>query len=172
MENAGFVRDDATLAVVLLTGEDDCSAADPDLYNIDSTRYGDDLNLRCFRYPEALYPASRYVNGLLALKSSPGRVVFSVIAGVPADITSHDPSVVIADPRMMAAPDPTMPMRLTPVCNTPGAGLALPAERIVRTAQAFQAAGGHAYVGSVCLPDHSDLARGIAEQIGHSLGGG
>ncbi|NOY91253.1 MAG: hypothetical protein GXP55_08585 [Deltaproteobacteria bacterium] len=167
-ENAGFLRDDASLAVVILMDEDDCSSADPALFDLSSPDYGD-ANLRCFRYPELLYPIARYVDGLLRLKSSPGRVVFSVIAGVPTDIDSHDPSVVIADPRMNATPDPGMTSRLTPVCNRDH--LAMPAERLTRTAQAFVAAGAHAYVGSACEPDYTQIVRGVGAAIASSLGG-
>ncbi len=54
-DNQGFVRDNAYLTVVLVTDEDDCSAADTALYNSsDATSGGQDLgpraSFRCFEY--------------------------------------------------------------------------------------------------------------------------
>src|SRR5690606_18070119 len=83
--NAGFLRPDAMLAVVVLTDEEDCSAADAELFNPSSGVYGGSLNLRCFSYPMAVHPVERYVENLLALKSHPSQVFFGVIAGVPVD---------------------------------------------------------------------------------------
>ncbi|HJL29556.1 MAG TPA: hypothetical protein RMI62_10820, partial [Polyangiaceae bacterium LLY-WYZ-15_(1-7)] len=54
--NAGFIRDNSLLTIINVTDEDDCSAADPDLFNPSSTAYTGDLNLRCFQYPEAVHP--------------------------------------------------------------------------------------------------------------------
>jgi hypothetical protein len=47
----------------------------------------------------------------------------------------------------------------------------LPAERLTRTAQAFAATGAHAYVGSACQPDYTQLVRGVGAAIARSLGG-
>jgi len=50
-ENAGFLREDAVLAVVFLTNEDDCSAPpDTDLFDSNITRYGQTASFRCTRY--------------------------------------------------------------------------------------------------------------------------
>lgn len=50
-ENAGFLRDDAELAVMYLTNEDDCSAPlDTDLFNLGSRTYGYPSSYRCTRY--------------------------------------------------------------------------------------------------------------------------
>jgi hypothetical protein len=72
--NAGFVRPDSLLVVLVLTDEDDCSALDPDLFNPSSARYTGALNLRCFMYPEAVHPMSRYEDGLFALARTPRTV--------------------------------------------------------------------------------------------------
>jgi len=170
-ENSGFLRPDATLAVILLTDEDDCSASDPDLFNQSSARYMGDLNLRCFQFPEAVHPTSRYVDGLLALKDDPSRVVFTVIAGVPTDIDTSDLAAVLEDPRMIQAPDPTMPSRLTPSCDVPGRGMAFPPTRIVEAAQGMRSAGAGAYVGSICQADFGSVVSGILDHTARSLGG-
>ncbi|MFK8004101.1 MAG: hypothetical protein AB8H86_31335 [Polyangiales bacterium] len=54
--NAGhnnLLRDDALLVVLVLTGEDDCSIADPELFTRNSATYTDpDLDTRCWRYED------------------------------------------------------------------------------------------------------------------------
>lgn len=54
--NAGFLRSQAGLAVVFITTEDDCSAADPSLYALAPREFGPytcfDLGLRCEESPQ------------------------------------------------------------------------------------------------------------------------
>jgi hypothetical protein len=107
--NAGFLRPEATLAVLLLTDEDDGSVRDcrrhdgvgpcddaRDVYQASSTRWGSpDLNLRLYDFApgsaqDPTWPLERYVDparptrGLLGLKPGhPERIVFGAITGVP-----------------------------------------------------------------------------------------
>jgi hypothetical protein len=51
--NPGFVRPEALLAVVLITDEDDCSASNPGLFDMDNRTLGGTgfaANFRCFEY--------------------------------------------------------------------------------------------------------------------------
>ena len=50
VENAGFLRSDSVLAIVIVTDEEDCSVADGfgDVFDQTSTTYTGDPNLRCF----------------------------------------------------------------------------------------------------------------------------
>ncbi|MFW5921056.1 MAG: hypothetical protein ACOCUS_04395 [Polyangiales bacterium] len=91
-QNAGFVRDDALLAVLLLTDEDDCSVRDASFFEADNPDYGgrSTLNTRCYNpgvYGEALHPVARYVDGLRALKDNPDLFVYAAITGVPPELT-------------------------------------------------------------------------------------
>jgi hypothetical protein len=107
--NAGFLRADATLAVLVLTDEDDGSVRDcryhdgvgacadaADVYEPAATRWASaDLNLRFYRGAaggpqDPTWPLERYVDparptrGLLGLKPGhPERIVFGAITGVP-----------------------------------------------------------------------------------------
>jgi len=169
--NAGFVRVDTLLAAVLVTDEEDCSAADPDLYNPSSAVYGStDLNLRCFAHPEAVHPIERYVNGLAALRADrPDLLALGLIAGVPADLAVSQPrdadfERILSDPRMVEQVDPGMPTRLVPSCNVPGRGLAFPPRRLVRVAQRLT--GFRSTVQSICQEDFSPAAEAIARLIG------
>ena len=172
--NNGFVRDDSVLAVLVLTDENDCSAADPEIFNPDTSVYRGDLNLRCFQYPEAVHPIERYVDGLLALRTDPDRLIFAAISGVPPDLVD-DPSrtdfdAILADDRMREMVDPTMPTRLTPSCNVPGRGLSLPPRRIVQVAQQLEARGATAVVQSICQPDFTPPIEAILERLSSKLG--
>jgi hypothetical protein len=140
-ENAGFVRDDTLLAVIMVTDEEDCSARDPSLFDPRSPRFDPNLNLRCFSYPETLHPIERYVEGLLALRiQRPDLVAFGLVAGIPVDAphpplpTRADYDAILAHPAMQEMIDPGDPTRLRPSCDVVGRGEAYPPRRLVRVA--------------------------------------
>ncbi len=163
----GFARDDSLLAVVLFSDEDDCSAHDPELFNLASGVYQADLNQRCLAHAnEALHPVSRYVDGLLQLRRSPDRLAFVPIVGIPrdlegpADVPPSFPPLISPDPavrddRMVERIDPTNPVRLFPSCDEPGTGLAFPPVRIVRAASELDRRGARVSVASICTNDLS-----------------
>ncbi|MBW2736711.1 MAG: hypothetical protein JRH20_30360, partial [Deltaproteobacteria bacterium] len=107
--NPGFLRPDAALAVLVITDEDDCSAAKPQLYDPAQQSQTDPLgpltSFRCFEFGftcecsgqecarqvlgernnckpsgDYLYSIDRYADLFAALKP-PGRVLFSAVAG-------------------------------------------------------------------------------------------
>jgi len=110
--NEGFLRPEATLAILMLTDEEDGSVRDcryaeavgpcsdaVDVFDVASTRWGSsDLNLRFYDYApgsaqDPTWPPERYVDparptrGLLALKPGhPERIVFGAITGVPVAV--------------------------------------------------------------------------------------
>jgi hypothetical protein len=84
--NAGFLRDDALLAIVYLTDEDDCSRHDNNF-----THYADQ--------PCTTEPVSQWVQFFDDLKGDRGRWATAVIAG-PTDCTSDFGDAVAAN-RMM-----------------------------------------------------------------------
>lgn len=168
--NAAFVREHTLLAVVVVTDEDDCSVLDPDLFDPDSARYaGAPLNLRCSRFPQALFPMERYVEGLLALRvGRPDLVAFSAIIGIPGELAVGEPQAsdfrtMLEDPRMQERPDPVMPDRLAASCVTPEGSSALPPRRLVRMSAALGA--GRTTVQSICEPSFGDVMPPIAQLI-------
>ena len=156
-ENAGFLRDDSMLAVIVLSDEEDCSAADPELYNPGSAIYSGNLNLRCFSYPTAVHPIERYVQGLSGLKSDPSQVFFALIAGIPPDAEGSSYDAILSHPDMFEMVDPADPNRLRPSCNVPGRGLAFPPRRMVTVASQLDRMGASATVGSICQEDYSGV---------------
>lgn len=164
--NAGFLRARSALLIVILTNEEDCSVADPSLYDPRSLEYDGDLNLRCWRFgaPELglVHPIERFVDGLLATREDPTRLAVSAIVGIPettnpARGARPDWDAILDHPDMQEVLDPAMPSRLRPSCDrTNEAGeraLAFSPRRIVRTLQALDRAGAHATVQSLCRDD-------------------
>jgi hypothetical protein len=165
--NAGFVRPDSLLAIVVVSDEEDCSFADADLANEMSTRYSGTLNLRCFLNPTAVHPISRFVDGLLARRPAPERLVFSLIAGVPTDLTTATASYdqILDAPEMQEQIDPTTIDRLRPSCNVAGRGIAFPPRRMVQVARDLERAGAGTAVTSICQADFSPAFDSIIEAI-------
>ncbi|MCA9605065.1 MAG: hypothetical protein KC619_05700 [Myxococcales bacterium] len=159
--NAGFLRTDSILAVVLLTDENDCSASDPELFDPASPVYGaTDLNLRCSANPDALHATSRYVDALRASRDRPGDVVYALIGGIPADLAGADPATILADPRMAETVDPDAPSRLLPSCMSEH-GLAMPPRRLVEVAQGLPGST----IQSICQDDFTPAVDAILRRV-------
>ncbi|MGB8331663.1 MAG: hypothetical protein WCE62_16160 [Polyangiales bacterium] len=197
--NSGFNRDDALLAVILITDEDDCSTTDPRLFDVEehsSNPYQgpfadpptDSLvqfNLRCSEHKEALQQIQRYVDGIAALKEDPSQVVFAAITGIPEKSAldrenfSNDElryQAILDDPDMVEAADPdtagTQGQQLTPACTaTDGSGDAYPGRRIVETALGLSEAntGVGTVVESICAADYAPALNAIVDRIAAAL---
>lgn len=115
-QNAGFLRDDAFLAVIIISDEDDCSAeqvsmfdSDPALDNVDSN-LGPLTSFRCFEFgvectpdtprsagprqdcatrlnSQFMYNIDEYANFLKSLKDDPGQIIVAGIIGNPSPVT-------------------------------------------------------------------------------------
>ena len=165
--NAGLVREDSILTVLMLTDEEDCSLAPDyvDLVNPSSETYGSvDLNLRCFQFPETQWAITRFSSGLVGLRRDPADLVFATITGIPTDAEGEPLDAVLAHPDMAERIDLASPTRLMPSCSTPN-GLAFPPTRIVRVAQEIEAAGGSSVVGSICSSDYGPTVQRILERV-------
>ena len=194
--NAGFSREDALLAVILITDEDDCSTTDPRVFDVEdraSNPYQGpftsanelQFNLRCWAHSEALQQIERYVSGIAALKADPSQVVFAAITGIPEDAnldrTNFDSDeeryqAILDDAEMEEVPDPatadTQGQQLRPACTaTDGSGSAFPGRRIVETAKGL--AEGNTGVGtvveSICAADYAPALNAIVDRIAAAL---
>lgn len=177
--NAGFLRDDSVLAIVIVTDEDDCSFPETSVGLADSSRSGPyadaGLNYRCQAYPDALYPVSRYIEGLRALRpEAPESVVLAIIAGVPPDLARGEHSIaeMLEDPRMQFRPDGPILGDLTqavPACvlqRGTDTVSAVPARRLLQVAQAFES---RAIIASICEETFVQPMEAIAKLIGGVL---
>ena len=183
--NAGFVREDSVLAIIMVTDEEDCSVADPRLFDpaVNNAVYPGSLNLRCFDHPQARHPIERYVfgedgkSGLLGLRRDPNLLVFAGIVGVPVDSVPNpreiDYAAILAHEDMQERPDPDprRAERLIPSCNVVDRGEAFPPRRIVQVAQRIEAARGSATIQSICQESFTDALDAILGKITDVLGG-
>ena len=197
--NAGFNRDDALLAVILITDEDDCSTTDPRVFDVDArpsnpyqgpfadapTNSLVQFNLRCWQHKEALQQIERYVEGIANLKSDPSQVVFAAITGIPEDSAldrenfNSDEArydAILADTGMAEVPNPAddgeQTQSLTPACTaTDGSGTAVPGVRIVETMKglAEDNTGVGTVVESICASDYAPALNAIVDRIAAAL---
>lgn len=170
--NAGFVRDDAILAVIIVSDEDDCSIKDGEFFDPESVAYPwEGLgagNLRCFAYPDARVEIDSIVSALRTVKPNPDDLLLAAITGVPPDLVADpettDYEALLADSRMQEIVNPDRPRgALFPACDLEGTGFALPARRTVEAVAAF---GDNGVVQSICDPTFGQALRGITSRLG------
>jgi hypothetical protein len=110
VENAGFVRSTASLAVIIVSDEDDCSVLDPALFGPESGTLGSLQSFRCFRFGVECAPDDPTVVGaktgckarvaspliedlapfrsfLAGVKPDPRDMMIALIGGPPAPIS-------------------------------------------------------------------------------------
>jgi hypothetical protein len=171
-ENAGFLRQGAFLAIVMLTDEDDCSA-DPRLYTQPDASTGAD-DFRCTQ--------SAYRCDLPISPSAPGaytncKVRRDTLLNDPADYATFlsglqgPPGIAVAliggDPSSdiqtgeLKFPGRTQPLALTPSCHATILGeeaFARPALRLDDFRKSF---GDHGLFSTVCQSDYSQAVDDI-----------
>ena len=178
--NAGFLREEALLAVVHISDEDDCSITDagkvlfehrPDRQ--DGT-YSANVNLRCGLHGETeglLQPVEAYAEALRALKPGhPERVLFSAIVGVPTDVAPGTaPDELLARPDMQfregegyhsGLPVPSC-VRADPL-NPALTDMAYPARRFVALAKQL---GDGASLHSICGEDYGPALASLVDRV-------
>jgi hypothetical protein len=174
--NPGFLREDAFLAVIFITDEDDCSARNPQLFDPQQQGLTDPLgpltSFRCFEFGvqcdvndrnklgprkncvaafDWLYKVEDYNKFFESLKPSKDRIIMAAIAG------PKDPVVVGKDGQ-----NPSLK------ASCQGAnGVAVPAIRIMSVVDNFQG-----QFASVCEPSKfGEALQALGEKIVASLGG-
>jgi len=186
--NAGFVRDDARLAIVIVSDEDDCSVKNTAMFDPAPTAAAKGaINFRCTEYgvtcdgdPDLLTfgarsncrpnEASTYMEGVQAfvtalrtIKKDPGQIF---VAGLLGPAT---PFEIDADADGSSGPDKTA-AELQPSC-TSSTGSAVPA---VRTRALLDAFPGQSASASICDPltdQFSALGTAIAAPLAHACVG-
>jgi len=176
--NADFLRDEAALAIVIATDQDDCSA-NPDLFDPGATETLGPLGpFRCFEYgvtcdeggrspgprhdcqpaSDSLYfgRVQQYVDFVMSKKPDPSLIVVGEIVGIPPD-DNH--ATVVAD-----GGDPSRPA-LAPTCESPTVQ-ATPAFRLRAFADGFPA---RHLAATICAADVSEGLIDIGERIADTL---
>ena len=173
--NDAFLRPTSSLAILLVTDEDDCSVIDPSIFDPDDPRFSDvDPNLRCHTFADALEPVERYVDGFIGLRPASSLLVFEAIAGVPRSAVDGGLSYddMLALPEMTERIDPVLGDRLSPACTAPaGRGVAYPARRIVQVAQGLERLGAATSVHSICDTSFTAAVDVMIERLAAQLSG-
>ena len=164
--NAGFLRDDANLGVVIIADEDDCSVLDPGFFGPESPQLGPLLSFRCTRFgvecePDDLEPGAKagcvprassalvedvqpFVDALLAVKPDPRMVMVAAVAGDPQPF-----AIELAPPPGGGAPQ----LQLAHSCRFDGAAGTQLADPAVRIAAFLDAFPGRSQLTSICSAD-------------------
>ena len=177
--NAGFLRDDANLAIVVLADEDDCSVADTAFFN-DDPALGTLQSFRCFRFgvecdedtstvgtKTHCHPAapSQYLDDvqpfadfLVSLKGDARKVMVAGVVGDPSPV-----AVELRPPQGSTTPEPA----LAHSCTYGGMQTADPAVRLAAFLDAFP---GRSRLTSICNPDLSDALGDIGRSAKALMG--
>jgi hypothetical protein len=182
-ENAGFLRDDAFLQIVLITDEDDCSApSDSNLFGMSLP--GEEASFRCARAGHvcqgqmppagpfsaplasckpvengALTNVSRFIEEVKALKGHPGQILAAGIFGWPTDGPGTYQVGKVKNERGEESG-----WDYLPACATKDAGSATAALRVKQFVDAF---GANSYFQSICTTDF----RPALAEMGKRLAG-
>lgn len=133
--NAGFLRPDALLAIIIISDEDDCTAKDPTIYEPGTNAAGPFGDFRCFQWgwecdegplgrepgtytncrpredSPFLHTPDRFVESIKALKADPKQIIVSTIMGPSATtFPAAETTTVVTDP-MTGGP------KLAPACT-------------------------------------------------------
>jgi hypothetical protein len=183
-KNAGFLREDAVLAIIHISDEEDCSIPDESsgLFDPTSTQFPGGINVRCGLpgNQSALHDVERYAQGLRSLKPSRyrDRILFGGVVGAPTAANSglsvHSGEQL---DELLARPDMHFSARRNPaetddepvpVCvSAQGDGSAAPGRRFVQLAASF---GDNGLVSSICDDGYRPLVTQLSERIARHLG--
>ena len=187
--NAGFLRQGANLAVVVLTDEDDCSLEHTALIDPSRTDLGPLASFRCTHYGVAcdvggltpdemnevgtkdachsnesgsyLTKVADFATFLRALKSDPRSVLFAAIAGDPAPV-----DIELRAPVGSTTPVTALAHSCSYTDASAGAEVADPAVRIFDAASRFE----RNVRATVCMQDLSGAEVAIAREINSMMG--
>jgi hypothetical protein len=183
--NAGFLRDDAYLAIIFLTDEDDCSLAHGNLLDGTNSSLGTLQSFRCTRWgivcdqggadPNAmnqvgpkgmchsaengtyLTKISDYVTFFKGLKTDPNNVIVAAIAGVTTPF-----EVEMRPPPMSTVPEPALAHSCSYTDSANKTEVADPAVRIKELLDAFP---NRSTFSTICQQDLSGGLQLIAQLL-------
>ncbi|HVZ32529.1 MAG TPA: hypothetical protein VG963_08885 [Polyangiaceae bacterium] len=176
-DNAGFLRDDAILAVMIVSDEDDCSLTQQGKEYLDTAQNQQDLALGCTFHSDQeglTQPVKRYIDGLHSLKpNNPDRVIFSAITGIPTRANGQDPQQVLNLPEMQVRQGLLSIVGIglpQPTCTETTGGRnqeAYPGKRFVQVAAGFT----DQVLYSICSDDYGPALDNLIEKIADKLTG-
>jgi len=177
VENAGFLRPGASLAIVVVSDEDDCSVLDPGLFAAASPELGTLQSFRCFRLGVACAPddpatvgakadcksraASTLVEDIApfrtffgGVKPDPRDVMVALIGGAPAPV-----AVELRPPPGTTTPEPAV----VRTCNFMAGASAATADPPIRLAELLKSFPTRARFESLCSSDIAPQVRAVGK---------
>jgi len=170
--NAGFLREDSILLVLLMCRDDDCSVAagSEALFDPEDESMDRHIELRCINHPEMLVPVETYVEILETLRPDPRKLVVELIVGVPEGYECEGLGSGIPDcldhPDMIEQIHPEWGY-LLPSCVASAAS-GWPGRRFVQMAQHL---GGNALVHTVCRDYYAPVLEALADVLHERVDG-
>ncbi|HEY6880938.1 MAG TPA: hypothetical protein VI299_23095 [Polyangiales bacterium] len=175
--NRGFVRENAILAVIQVSDEEDCSITEGGKGLIAdgaeaATKYGP-INVRCGAFADQkglLWPTERYVRGLRSLKpNNPDLIVFAAIVGIPIDAANQDIDDILARDELQFG-FPANDQNAVPFtsCISSQGDKAYPPRRFLEVAKGF---GDDAIIHSICDDSYSPALEKLIDRIASKLSG-
>jgi hypothetical protein len=172
-QNSGFLRDNAALAIVVLTDEDDCSAENDLLYDPSQNTIDDPLgpltSFRCFEFGVRCDVNGRFIGPRKDCIPNPASG--APLLQNPAHIVEHLRRLKGGSPVFFALiAGPSTPVVvglegqnpvLRPSCQT-GTGVAVPPIRLQSVVDAF---APRSSFDSICTSDLSPTLRAVAKKI-------
>ncbi|MBW2537321.1 MAG: hypothetical protein JRI55_37895 [Deltaproteobacteria bacterium] len=183
-----FIRDEALLAVMIVSDEEDCSIENGDLFGV--TELNDitqphKLNIACSEHPNMLFSVDHYKTTFINAKEGrAGAVIFAAIAGVPyqggaaddcqgrgSDLGNClDHSEMDGEPVLETGSSGTESWVNAPACRRlvgdTEVTKARPGRRYVELAESMDTMS---YVYSICNADWSPAMEDIAELIAENM---
>jgi hypothetical protein len=197
-ENAGFIRNGAYLAVIILTDEDDASVKDPAVFSLPDSTVGGRNDFRVqplFAY-RCTNPISSSVPGtytgcaprvdsylqdphfyaqFLSSVKGPGQIVVAAIAGPPPGLVTNDSPPQTADrPDLATGPltiagNPTQPIALLPSCSATINGNPAVGRPAIRLASFVRDFGTRGRFYSICQGDYSAALADIGKTLFNAI---
>jgi len=188
-DQANFVREDALLAVIVVSDEEDCSIESNGLFAVDEIQNLADgrVNIACGNNPDYLYDAKGYKDTIEQVKGGKvGSAVFAAIVGVPpGDGDELSECEGSGDKLQQCLDHPDMELEVieegsgsstafffAPACDRwegdAQVTKARPGRRYVELAQEFKNMG---YMYSICRANWSPAMEDIAKLIAENLAG-
>lgn len=184
--NAGFLRDDSLLAILMVSDEEDCSIREDianatDIFNTQLAL--GPLNLRCYNHRDQyVEPVDTFVSDLLATRACPSDLAVFGIVGIPpgtrhqcnlSNMTDADYQCLLDLPEMQEVIDNSAEgkgERLVPSCDEAGLGEAFPPRRIVESIRRLGQAGAASGVRSICEANYGPAMQGIVDALQPRIG--
>ncbi|MFH1435390.1 MAG: hypothetical protein ABIJ56_06705 [Pseudomonadota bacterium] len=175
--NAGFLREGTILTILFVTDEEDCSAEDDTIFDVETLPYS--VNLQCNYQKDKLFSIDRYYNDLKSLRANPDHIIVGFIVGVPPGSECEGrgnelegctmPEIINGEGTMLEYIC-KYPEDCTP-SNPPDSGNctseAFPGNRFVELAQQF---GDNAVVHSICTDTFEPAVEALSDKLREALG--